>query len=43
MATPSGIVRPTAGLWRFPVKSMRGEQLEEAEVTEVLWVTVVMR
>ena len=23
-----------AGLWRFPVKSMRGEQLEEAEVTE---------
>lgn len=22
------------GLWRFPVKSMRGEQLEEAEVTE---------
>ena len=23
-----------AGLWRFPVKSMRGEQLEEAKVTE---------
>lgn len=23
-----------AGLWRFPVKSMRGEQLEEVEVTE---------
>ena len=23
-----------AGLWRFPVKSMRGEQLEQAELTE---------
>src|SRR5215211_1870898 len=23
-----------AGLWRFPVKSMRGERLDEAELTE---------
>jgi uncharacterized protein YcbX len=30
----SKIKRAIAGLWRFPVKSMRGEQLEEAEVTE---------
>ena len=22
------------GLWRFPVKSMRGERLDEAQVTE---------
>ena len=33
MAT-SGIVGTVAGLWRFPVKSMRGERLEEAHVTE---------
>ncbi len=33
MAT-SGIVGTVAGLWRFPVKSMRGEQLEQAELTE---------
>jgi uncharacterized protein YcbX len=30
----SETVGAVAGLWRFPVKSMRGEQLEEAEVTE---------
>jgi uncharacterized protein YcbX len=30
----SKIAGAVAGLWRFPVKSMRGEQLEEAEVTE---------
>ena len=28
------VVGSVAGLWRFPVKSMRGEQLQEAEVTE---------
>lgn len=33
MAT-SGIVGAIAGLWRFPVKSMRGEWLEQAELTE---------
>jgi hypothetical protein len=33
MAT-SGIVGAVAGLWRFPVKSMRGERLEQAEFTE---------
>ena len=33
MAT-SKLVGSVAGLWRFPVKSMRGEQLEQAEVTE---------
>ena len=27
-------VRPVGGLWRFPVKSMRGERIEEAEVTQ---------
>ncbi len=32
--TNSQIEGAVAGLWRFPVKSMRGEQLEEAEVTE---------
>lgn len=30
----SKIEGTVVGLWRFPVKSMRGEQLEEAEVTE---------
>ena len=33
MAT-SGSVGSVAGLWRFPVKSMRGERLEQAELTE---------
>ena len=33
MAT-NGIVGAVAGLWRFPVKSMRGERLEQAELTE---------
>ena len=33
MATNS-IVGAVAGLWRFPVKSMRGERLEQAELTE---------
>ncbi len=28
-----GVVGSVAALWRFPVKSMRGEQLEEVEVT----------
>ena len=28
------VVGSVAGLWRFPVKSMRGEQLDGAEVTE---------
>ena len=32
--TNSKIEGAVAGLWRFPVKSMRGEQLEEAKVTE---------
>jgi len=32
MAT-NGIVGSVAALWRFPVKSMGGEQLEEAELT----------
>ena len=32
--TNSKIEGAVAGLWRFPVKSMRGEQLDEAEVTE---------
>jgi uncharacterized protein YcbX len=32
MAT-SRIVGTVAGLWRFPVKSMRGERLEQAELT----------
>jgi len=32
MAT-SGIIGSVAGLWRFPVKSMRGERLEQAELT----------
>ena len=30
----SEVVGSVAGLWRFPVKSMRGEQLQEVEVTE---------
>jgi uncharacterized protein len=34
MAT-SGIVGAVAGLWRFTGKSMRGEQLEQAEFTEL--------
>ena len=33
MAT-NGKVGAVAGLWRFPVKSMRGERLEQAELTE---------
>jgi len=33
MAT-SGVVGSVAGLWRFPVKSMTGERIEEAELTE---------
>jgi uncharacterized protein YcbX len=33
MAT-SGRVGSVAGLWRFPVKSMRGERLDEAHVTD---------
>ena len=33
MAT-NWIVGAVAGLWRFPVKSMRGERLEQAELTE---------
>jgi uncharacterized protein YcbX len=33
MAT-SGIVGTVAALWRFPVKSMRGERLEQAELSE---------
>jgi uncharacterized protein YcbX len=32
MATGS-IIGSVAGLWRFPVKSMRGERLEQAELT----------
>src|SRR5213594_5180687 len=32
MAT-SEVVGSVAGLWRFPVKSMRGEQLQEVDVT----------
>lgn len=30
----SELVGSLAGLWRFPVKSMRGERLEQAELTE---------
>jgi uncharacterized protein YcbX len=30
----SGIGGTVAGLWRFPVKSMRGERLEQAELAE---------
>src|SRR5215217_7524325 len=30
----NGTVGAVAGLWRFPVKSMRGEWLEQAELTE---------
>lgn len=30
----SEVVGSVVGLWRFPVKSMRGEQLQEAELTE---------
>ena len=32
--TTNGIVGAVAGLWRFAVKSMRGERLEQAELTE---------
>ncbi len=28
------LVGSVAELWRFPVKSMRGERLEQAELTE---------
>ncbi|MEP6741049.1 MAG: MOSC domain-containing protein [bacterium] len=31
--TTSAIVGSVAGLWRFPVKSMRGEQIEHAELS----------
>src|SRR5687768_9309004 len=30
----NGTVGVINGLWRFPVKSMRGERLEQAEITE---------
>ena len=30
---PPGMVGSVAGLWRFPVKSMRGERLDEASLT----------
>ncbi len=30
----NGVVGAVAGLWRFPVKSMRGERLEQAQLTE---------
>ena len=30
----NGVVGTVAGLWRFPVKSMRGEQLAQTELTE---------
>lgn len=30
----SEVVGSVAGLWRFPVKSMRGEQLQEVDITE---------
>ena len=33
MAT-TGIVGSLAGIWRFPVKSMRGEQIGQAELSE---------
>ena len=33
MAT-SGLVGSVAGLWRFPVKSMKGERLDQADLTE---------
>ena len=33
MAT-TGVVGSVAGLWRFPVKSMRGERLEQADLLE---------
>jgi uncharacterized protein len=29
----TGIIGSVSGLWRFPVKSMRGERLEQAELT----------
>src|SRR4028118_315439 len=32
--TRNGAVGAVAGLWRFPVKSMRGERLEQTELTE---------
>jgi uncharacterized protein YcbX len=32
--TTNGAVGAVAGLWRFPVKSMRGERLEQTELTE---------
>lgn len=31
--TSSGVVGSVAGLWRFPVKSMTGERIEQAEIT----------
>src|SRR4028118_919553 len=31
--TTNGAVGAVAGLWRFPVKSMRGERLEQTELT----------
>ena len=34
MAT-NGTVGAVAALWRFPVKSMRGERLEQAQLTEL--------
>lgn len=33
MTDSAEVVGAVAALWRFPVKSMRGEQLEEAEIT----------
>ena len=32
--TTTGVVGSVAGLWRFPVKSMSGERLEQAELSE---------
>jgi hypothetical protein len=32
--TTNGVIGTVAALWRFPVKSMRGERLEQAEFTE---------
>src|SRR5215510_8991182 len=31
---PSEIVGTVAELWRFPVKSMRGEQIDDVRITE---------
>src|SRR5262245_48414606 len=33
LMTMHGSVGSVAGLWRFPVKSMQGERLEQAELT----------